>query len=65
MFFERCFKKVPIALVNALMVDTNLNSVQHLFGKLAGVNGSISLSTGLWEMCKQGTHSSSDKCFNG
>ena len=32
---RRCVNKVPIALVNALMVDTNLNSVQHLFSKLA------------------------------
>ena len=52
-------------MINALRVDTNLNSVQHLFSQLAGVKGSISFSSGLWAMCKQGTHSSSDKCFRG
>ena len=36
-------------VINALMVITNLNSVQHLFGKFAGVKGSISFSSGLWE----------------
>ena len=43
-----CINKVA-QVINVLKVDTNLNSVQHVFGKLAGVKGSICFSSGLWE----------------